>query len=236
MNDVSIILALYNEEKNARPVIDQIFEHFGSDTELVVIDDGSTDGTEKEIPKESCVFIKHEVNQGKGIAIKNGVAKASKEIIAFIDGDLQDNPEDLIAVCDLVRRGSDMAIGSRFMKMGDTDRFDDKAVKPINEFGNKSLTRIINFLFRGKLTDTQASLKAFKAEKLKALPIAAKRYEIETELVIRSLKRKYSIAEHPVRRYERAHGISNLFDIPFGRLRFALRATRIIFCGFFIWK
>ena len=235
MNDVSIILPLYNEEKNARIVIEQIFASFGQDTELVVIDDGSTDNTEAEVPKDLCIFLKHKTNQGKGIAIKNGLEKCSKDIVAFIDGDLQDNPEDLKAVCDLIRNGSDMAIGSRFLDATDSKRFDDKAIKPINEFGNRTLTKLINLFFGGKLTDTQASIKAFNTQKLKSLPIYSHRYEIETELVVRSLKRKFIITEYPVFRYDRVNGISNLFDIPFGRIRFAFRAIRVIFLGLIVW-
>ncbi len=236
MKDVSIILPLYNEQSNAKTIIDQIFKKLGDDVELIIIDDGSTDNTKKEIPAEKVIFIEHSYNQGKGEAIKSGLKRASREIIAFIDGDLQDDPADLIAVCDQIRRGKDVVIGSRFLDTNTRDSFSKEAVLPINEIGNKSLTKVINFLFGASLTDTQASIKAFKREVLTGFTITSKRYEIETELIIRSIKSGCLISEVPVSRYKRENGISNLYQIPFGRFRFALRALKVISLGIFVWR
>ncbi len=236
MQDVSIILPLYNEQGNARQVVDRILSSFPDDIELIIVDDGSTDATSDEIPKDKCVYIKHDTNQGKGIAIKSALNHSNRRIVAFIDGDMQDDPNDLLEVCQLIRDGADMAIGSRFVNDISDKRYSNKAVLPVNQFGNKFLTFLINTLFGGNLTDTQASIKAFQTDKLKALNIISSRYEIETELVVRSLCANYKIKEFPVQRYERQHGISNLFDIPFGRFFFALRALRIILKGFVQWK
>jgi glycosyltransferase involved in cell wall biosynthesis len=236
MQDVSIILPLYNEEGNAHKIIQKLHQSFPDSLELIVIDDGSTDNTVQEIPLDKCIFIKHEVNLGKGAAIRSALQKCNRDIVAFIDGDMQDDPNDLIEVCNLVRSDADMAIGSRFIHDTKNKRYSDKAVLPVNQFGNKFLTFIINTLFNGELTDTQASIKAFKTHKIKNLEIISSRYEIETELVVRSLCAGYNIREYPVKRYEREHGISNLFDIPFGRFKFALRALRIIAKGFIQWK
>lgn len=236
MQDVSIILPLYNEEGNAKKIIDKLLKSFPDSIELIVIDDGSTDNTVSEIPKDKCIFLSHDKNMGKGAAIKTALKECSRDIVAFIDGDMQDDPNDLTNVCDLVRSQADMAIGSRFINDHSNKRYSDKAVLPINQFGNKFLTYLINLLFNGNLTDTQASIKAFRTNKLKSLDIVSSRYEIETELVVRSLCAGFLIQEYPVKRYEREHGISNLFDIPFGRFKFALRALRIILKGFFQWK
>ncbi|MCP4912734.1 MAG: glycosyltransferase family 2 protein [Oligoflexia bacterium] len=230
----SVLLAVYNEGPTVGPMIRGLKEALGEDCELVVVDDGSQDDTVANIPQDLCRLIRHEFNKGKGAAIRTGVQQCRGDVIGFIDGDGQDDPKDLIEVFKQVENGKDFVIGSRFINSD--DRYNDEAVQPINEFGNKSLTKIINLLFDGKLTDTQASIKAIRKELISDYDLISDKYEIETEIVIKSLCRGLEISEVPVYRFKREHGISNLFDIPLGRFRFALRALRIIALGFLYWK
>ncbi len=231
----SVLLAVYNEGPTVRAMITGLHKELADSCEIVVVDDGSKDDTVSQIPLEICKLIKHEVNLGKGAAIKTGIENCTGDVIGFIDGDGQDDPKDLVEVFQKVEEGNDFVIGSRFIE-GSESRYNDEAVQPINEFGNKGLTRLINFLFEGRLTDTQASIKAIKKCHITKFNLISERYEIETEIVIRSLCNNLKISEVPVYRFKREHGISNLFDIPLGRLKFAMRALKIIGMGFFYWK
>ena len=112
----------------------------------------------------------------------------------------------------------------------------NKAILPVNEFGNKSITFIINFLFGKNITDSQSEFKCFVADKLKEINLETNRFEIETELLIKSFRKNFKIKEVPVHRYERKHGKSKLFDVPFGRFLFGLKVLRTIITGYFIWR
>ena len=116
------------------------------------------------------------------------------------------------------------------------NRYSNKAILPVNEFGNKSITFIINILFKKNITDSQSEFKCFTAEKLKELDLESDRFEIETELLIKSFRKKFKIKEVPVHRYERKHGISKLFNVPFGRFLFGLKVLRTIFKGYLLWR
>ena len=107
---------------------------------------------------------------------------------------------------------------------------------PVNEFGNKSITFIINILFGKNITDSQSEFKCFVASKLKEINLQTNRFEIETELLIKSFRKNFKIKEVAVHRYERKHGKSKLFDVPFGRFLFGLKVLRTIIIGYFLWR
>ena len=95
-------------------------------------------------------------------------------------------------------------------------------------YKNKGITVIGPAKIRNKLN--------LALDKLKSLKLTSNRFEIETELLIRSFKNKFNIIEIPVHRYERLYGKSKLFNIPFGRLLFGIRVIRTIIKGYFFWK
>ena len=111
-------------------------------------------------------------------------------------------PQDVVKS----KNGFDYVIGSRFLNFDSSDnRFSDKAVLPVNEFGNKSITFIINLIFKKNITDSQSEFKCFVAKKLKELKLESNRFEIETELLIKSFRKEFKIKEVPVHRYERKY-------------------------------
>ena len=115
-------------------------------------------------------------------------------------------------------------------------RYDQKALSLVNYVGNKMLTFLINKFFSLNIYDSQSGFKCFRAEKIRSLGLISQKYEIETEIIIKSKKNKLKILEVPVYRYERENGVSNLFDVPFGRLKFTLRVLRVIIYGFLMWR
>jgi glycosyltransferase involved in cell wall biosynthesis len=208
----SIIVPVYNEEGNIGELIDKISLHISKDDEIIIVNDGSTDNTESEIKTKNCILISLEKNMGKGFAMRSGIQKAQGDFIIFMGGDGQDDPKEINTLLKEVNKGYDYVIGSRFLdKEEANNRYSNKAILPVNEFGNKSITFIINILFKKNITDSQSEFKCFASEKLKELNLESDRFEIETELLIKSFRKQFKIKEVPVHRYERKHGISKLF-------------------------
>ena len=229
----SIIVPVYNEQGNIGNLISKINLVIDKTDELIIVDDGSTDKTSEEIKNHKCILISLDKNMGKGYAMRKGIQEAKGEYIIFMGGDGQDDPYEIKLLLEEITKGYDYVIGSRFLKENKKDdRFSEKAVLPVNEFGNKSITFLINILFNKNITDSQSEFKCFKTEKLRELNLVTKRFEIETELLIKSFRKKFKIKEVPVHRYERKHGISKLFNVPFGRFLFGLKVLRTIIIGY----
>ncbi|OGD63452.1 hypothetical protein A2160_02480 [Candidatus Beckwithbacteria bacterium RBG_13_42_9] len=202
----------------------------GSKAELIIVDDGSSDTTPQEVNPKLAHLISHKVNQGKGMAMKTGIKEAHGDVILFLGGDGQDDPQDIPKLLKAIDRGADFVIGSRFVAKNSK-----ASVEPLNLVGNKIITLIFNLLFGVKITDTQAEFKAILSKYLKKWRLESSRYEIETELIIKAVRKKLKIVEVSTKRFSRKHGKSHLYQIPLGRVKFALRALSIIVKGFFLW-
>lgn len=227
---LSVILPVFEEKGNIGPLVKKVKEVIAEDVEIIVVDDGSADGTVDEIDLKLAKVLRHPHNRGKGAAMRTGIKEAQGEIIMFIDSDGQDDPSEIPILIKAISEGADFVIGSRFLGHLGKD-----AITGINFIGNKILTFLINVLFKVYITDSQASFKCFKADKLKNLPLESDRYEIETEMLIRSIIRGYKIKEIPIHRYQRKYGKSHLYEVPLGKLKFALRFIKTIIKGYFIW-
>jgi len=235
----TIIVPVFNEEGNIANLINKILKNISEQDQLIIVNDGSTDKTKEVVENFNCDLINHKINLGKGMAMRTGIGHSTGDLIVFMGGDGQDDPFEIKSLVEGIEEGYDYVIGSRFVRSKDgvnLKRYSDKAILPINKFGNNGLTFLINLLFGQSITDSQSEFKCFKAEKLKSLKLISTRYEIETELLIRSFRKKFKIKEVPVYRYERLHGKSYLFDVPFGRFLFGLKVLRTIFKGYIFWK
>ena len=233
----SIIVPVFNEEKNILILIKKIELNINLEDEIIIIDDGSKDNTYNEIKDTNHTIVKHKINLGKGKSIIDGINIAKGEVIILIDGDGQDDPGEISKLISGINHGYDFVIGSRFVEDENKKikRFTKTALSTVNWFGNKCLTIMINIFFNLNIKDTQAGFKCIKTNAIKKLNLVSCRYEIETEIIIKAKRNGLKILEVPVYRYERKYGISNLFDIPFGRLIFTLKVLKTIFYGFFIW-
>jgi len=226
----SVIIAVFNEAGNIGPVTRQVREVIGPLHELIVVDDGSTDGTVAELDPAICTILRHERNQGKGVAIRTGLAAATGDAILFMDGDGQDEPKEIPRLVEALEAGADFVIGSRFI-----GTLTPGAITPVNRLGNRCVTEIFRLVFGLRLTDSQASFKGVRADKWREVRLQSQRYEIEAEMLIRAIRRGLRIVEVPVTRYPRHHGISHLYGIPFGRLKFAYRLVRTVAKGYLFW-
>ena len=235
---LSVVVPVFNEEQNILNLIKKIKNNISDNDEIIVVEDGSNDRTLEEIKKIDCKLIVHEKNIGKGQSLIDGINFASGDIILFLDGDGQDDPSEIPKLTKGIDQGYDFVIGSRFVEdeQKKITRYTKTALSNINWFGNKGLTFMINFLFDLNIKDTQSGFKCFKRDAIKNLNLISKKYEIGTEIIIKSKRNKLKILEVPVFRYERKYGESKLFDIPFGRMIFMLKVLKVIFYGYIFWK
>jgi glycosyltransferase involved in cell wall biosynthesis len=229
--NLTVIVPAYNEAGNIGQLVPAIRKVIGDDNELIVVDDGSTDGTASEVDPALAKIARHEYNRGKGEAMKTGIRLAAGDVVLFMGGDGQDDPNEIPILLKAMEAGADFVIGSRFI--GHRER---GAITPLNFVGNRAATLLFNALYRQRLTDTQAEFKCIGREKLMAVDLVSTGYEIETEMLIRAIRSGYKIVEVPVTRYPRGHGTSHLYGITFGRLRFGLRFLRAIGVGYFRWR
>jgi glycosyltransferase involved in cell wall biosynthesis len=206
---VTVLVAAYNEAPVIGDVVSEALRAAPTG-EVLVVDDGSTDDTSRTASDAGARVLRLPANEGKGSAIRRGLPEARGEIIVLIDGDGQDDPMEIPRLLEALEPGVDLVVGSRFI-----GHFEPGAITPVNHWGNRFLTSVINLLFSTSLTDTQAGFKAFRAEALRRVTLSAHRFDIEVDLLLGVLRAGGRVVEIPVRRAPRQHGksrLNSLFD------------------------
>jgi len=197
---LSIIIPVYNEEKTILEILERVEKVDLGDIEkeIVLVDDFSKDRS-REILKglsEKYKVLFHEVNKGKGAAIKTGLGSVTGDYVIIQDADLEYDPEDykgLIKI--LTEKNASVVYGSRFL--GVTLKSLDYA-HPLHYFGNKFLTLFTNVLYGTKVTDMETCYKLVKADVIKGIPLRARRFDFEPEITSKLLKRGHKIVEVPI--------------------------------------
>lgn len=197
---LSVIIPVYNEKATVERIISRV-EEIGQDwdLEVIAVDDGSTDGTreilERLVARGNPGILRvmfHERNQGKGAAVRTGLAQASGEIITIQDADLEYHPEDYPLAVKFIREGyADAVYGSRFLGPHRVFLFWHWA-------GNKFLTLLTNLLFNTILTDMETGFKLFRADVFKRLDIRSYGFDFEPEVTAKLLKGGYRLYEIPI--------------------------------------
>ncbi len=204
---VTVLVAAYNEAPVIGDVVRKALDAVPCG-EVVVVDDGSTDGTDRTAADAGARVVRLSANEGKGCAVRRGLPEAQGDVIVLIDGDGQDDPSEIPRLLDALQPGVDLVVGSRFL-----GRFEPGAITPVNHWGNRFLTSAINVLFSARLTDTQAGFKAVRADALKRVSLRAHRFDIEVDLLLGVLRAGGRVVEVPVGRAARQHGKSHLHSI-----------------------
>ena len=199
MVTVTIIIPVYNE----RPLIAELLAQvIGADTspfrkEIIVVDDGSTDGTAEELRKfdgRGVRVITHAGNMGKSAAIKSALPSATGDIILIQDADLEYSPRDYKRLLAPFRERNAKAVyGSRFLASGKP-----AGMKMANRLANKVFTFLVNFLYGAGITDEGTGYKLFAADVLRAADIRCSGFEFCPEVTVKLLKRGIDIIEVPV--------------------------------------
>jgi glycosyltransferase involved in cell wall biosynthesis len=193
---ISVIMPVYNEMHTLREILERVRE-VDLDKEIIVVDDGSTDGSrdilrEEEQANDLRVFY-HEQNQGKGAAVRTGIKQATGDIILIQDADLEYDPVDYPALLwPFQRARAAVVYGSRF-RGGP-----HKAMLFTHMLANKALTLVTNILYDSILSDMETGYKAFRAEVIKDIPLNARGFEFEPEVTAKLLKRGHRIFEVPI--------------------------------------
>lgn len=199
---LSIIIPAYNEEATIAEILTRVLESPLS-PEVVVVDDGSTDGTLAALrPFEGDSRVRvvaHERNRGKGAAIRTGIAHVTGEVVLIQDADLEYDPEDYPAIMrEFDDPGVSVVYGSRRLMKSNR-------MSSLSFFlGGVSLTWITNLLYSTRITDEPTCYKAFRAGLLKSLPLECEGFEFCPEVTALIAKRGVHIREVPIHYSPRA--------------------------------
>lgn len=193
---LSVVIPVYNEKNTIREIVHRVLA-VGLVHEIILVDDGSQDGTRDILPeldgKDGVRVILHEHNQGKGAAVRTGFKHAKGDVILIQDADLEYDPRDYPALLKPLEEGlAEVVYGSRFL--GGPRR-------PIlfwNMVANKILTFVTNILYNNILTDMETGYKVFKKEVVEGMVIHAKRFDFEPEFTAKLLKKHVRIFEVPI--------------------------------------
>jgi dolichol-phosphate mannosyltransferase len=193
---LSVIIPCYNEAAYITAVLDAV-ARVPLEKEIVVVDDASRDDTRARIeawPRQAeLVTCFKPVNEGKGAAIRSGLALASGDIVVIQDADLEYDPAQLPEViAPIVRGEADVVYGSRF-------RGSISGMALANRLANHILTWTANRLYRAHITDEATCYKAFRADLIRGLPLRCRRFEFCPEVTARVRRRGVRIHEVPIR-------------------------------------
>ncbi len=196
---VSFLIPAYNEANTIGEVLDRIAA-LGLDVQMVVVDDGSTDGT-AEIAEAKGALVIRQANRGKGAAIRAAIPHADGEIAVIQDADMEYDPADVPELIEPIERGvADVVFGSR-LAGGRPQR----AYLFWHLLGNRFLSLLTNVLFNTTLSDMETGYKAFRIDVLRSLVLTENSFGIEPEITGQVCKLKLRIYELPISYYGRSY-------------------------------
>ena len=199
---LSVIMPVFNEASTLTEIVEKVL-NLDIDLELIIVDDGSTDGSSEILKQLSnkykqIILLTSNSNQGKGAAIRKAIPICKGEIITTQDADLETNPEDLYHLIDPIIKGESMVVyGSRIL--GNNGKHFTKYY-----YGAQFITGLTNLLYGIKITDEPCCYKVIKADILKSIPLKCKGFEYCPEITAKLSKKGISILEKPVDYFPRS--------------------------------
>lgn len=197
----SLVVPAYNEEKGLPLVVE---EYLAFVDEIIVVDDGSRDGTcdaAKKLESERVKLFSHSVNSGKVAALRTGISHATGDIIIFTDADYTYPAKHVPELVKAILGGADLVLGARLQSRDNIPAF--------NRIGNSVFSFLATYISCMKIQDSQTGLRAFRREMFDRLDVNAKGLEFETKMTVRAAKLGYKIVEIPIEYRERV-GMSKL--------------------------
>lgn len=203
----SLVVPAYNEEKGL-PLVVQ--EYLDVVDEIIVVDDGSSDGTfqaAKALEGGKTKVFRHEVNSGKVAALRTGVEHATGDIIIFTDADYTYPARYVPQLVREIEKGADLVLGARMQERENIPAF--------NRIGNNIFSFLATYISCMRIKDSQTGMRAFRRQMFDKLDVKAKGLEFETKMTVRAAKLGYKIVEIPIEYRERV-GKSKLNPIKDG--------------------
>jgi glycosyltransferase involved in cell wall biosynthesis len=201
---VSFVVPVFNEARTIGEVLDRV-DALPLDAQVVVVDDGSWDGTTELLDRWAAEgagrLVIHQPNRGKGAAIRAAVPHVDGDIVVVQDADMEYDPADVPTLIEPIARGvADVVYGSR-LSGGRPQR----AYLFWHLVGNRFLSLLTNVLFNTTLSDMETGYKAFRADVLRSLVLTQDDFAIEPEITAKVCARKLRIYEVPIAYYGRTY-------------------------------
>jgi glycosyltransferase involved in cell wall biosynthesis len=195
---VSFLIPAYNEAANIVEVLDRV-DALPFDKQVIVVDDGSTDGTADLVSSRNGVLLLRQPNQGKGAAIRSAIGHIDGDIAVIQDADMEYDPAEVPKLIEPIARGAaDVVYGSR-LKGGEPQR----AYMFWHLVGNRFLSLLTGILYNTTLSDMETGYKAFRSEVLRSLDLRQDDFAIEPEITAKVCLRKLRVYELPISYYGR---------------------------------